>query len=405
MSALELDVRSWSRTVAETSGQRRWLATGRAVGPDPRRVGAQAAAQAMAAPDAALLVVFCAGADDPAAVLAGIHDVAEGVPLVGCSAEAVIAPDGEATGVVVAALGGPGFAVTTSTGLGVSGRQRDAGAEAARCAVPLPERPNRALLMLSDGDAPHQEAILAGAYSVVGAGVPLVGGASSPCPGEGRTFQLHGREVLTDAVVAAAIGSAGPLAVASRHGYTRIDRPMIVTRSVDGTVRTLDDEPAVAVYLNRLGAPAEAYRDPIAFERFAQTRPVGVRRRTGLELRDVSYGEYLRDGWLYSTGDIPEGSMIWLMDGDTESTLTAAGRAAEAAVDGLGGRPALGILAFDCISRSGLLGVDGMRNEVGRMVAGGGWAPVAGFYTWGEIARTRGVFGFHNQTLALLALG
>ena len=31
-------------------------------------------------------------------------------------------------------------------------------------------------------------------------------------------------------------------------------------------------------------------------------------------------------------------------------------------------------------------------------------APVAGFYTYGEIARTHGVSGFHNQTLVVLAL-
>jgi hypothetical protein len=28
---------------------------------------------------------------------------------------------------------------------------------------------------------------------------------------------------------------------------------------------------------------------------------------------------------------------------------------------------------------------------------------VAGFYTYGEIARTHGVSGFHNQTLVVLA--
>jgi hypothetical protein len=33
-----------------------------------------------------------------------------------------------------------------------------------------------------------------------------------------------------------------------------------------------------------------------------------------------------------------------------------------------------------------------------------GEAPVAGFYTYGEIARTRGVTGFHNQTLVVLAV-
>ena len=31
-------------------------------------------------------------------------------------------------------------------------------------------------------------------------------------------------------------------------------------------------------------------------------------------------------------------------------------------------------------------------------------AAVAGFYTYGEIARTQGMNGFHNQTLVVLAI-
>jgi hypothetical protein len=33
-----------------------------------------------------------------------------------------------------------------------------------------------------------------------------------------------------------------------------------------------------------------------------------------------------------------------------------------------------------------------------------GGVPVAGFYTYGEIARTSGVSGFHNQTLVVLSV-
>jgi hypothetical protein len=42
--------------------------------------------------------------------------------------------------------------------------------------------------------------------------------------------------------------------------------------------------------------------------------------------------------------------------------------------------------------------------EVARIRAHADGAPVAGFYTYGEFARTRGVNGFHNQTLVVLAL-
>ncbi len=47
----------------------------------------------------------------------------------------------------------------------------------------------------------------------------------------------------------------------------------------------------------------------------------------------------------------------------------------------------------------------GIREEVARITSFSRGAPVAGFYTYGEIARTHGVNGFHNQTLVVLAFG
>jgi hypothetical protein len=38
------------------------------------------------------------------------------------------------------------------------------------------------------------------------------------------------------------------------------------------------------------------------------------------------------------------------------------------------------------------------------LVATAPGVPVGGFYTYGEIARTRGIRGFHNQTLVVLSI-
>ena len=69
----------------------------------------------------------------------------------------------------------------------------------------------------------------------------------------------------------------------------------------------------------------------------------------------------------------------------------------------LEGATPLGVLAFDCIARRSVLG-DEIACEVARIGDACGGAPVAGFYTYGEIARTRGISGFHNQTLVVLAV-
>jgi hypothetical protein len=91
------------------------------------------------------------------------------------------------------------------------------------------------------------------------------------------------------------------------------------------------------------------------------------------------------------------------MQGDYDSVLGATNVACEQAVSALEGRTPLGLLAFDCIARKGVLGDAGVTAEVARIREYAPGAPVAGFYTYGEIARTHGVSGFHNQTLVVVA--
>jgi hypothetical protein len=102
---------------------------------------------------------------------------------------------------------------------------------------------------------------------------------------------------------------------------------------------------------------------------------------------------------------VPQGGLAWFMEGDDDSVLAATDAACVAALDALEGREPLGVLAFDCIARRGVLGETGIQREVDRIAEHAHGAPVAGFYTYGEIARTHGMSGFHNQTLVVLALG
>jgi hypothetical protein len=354
------------------------------------------------------MIVFSSRLDDPVALLAGIEEACPGVPLIGCSCQHLVAPwAGNARGVVVTTLGGRGFTVRTAAGSCAGGAQRSGGAAVAGTLADLDRAAGaqRVLMMLTDGSVAQQEEILAGAYAVVGASVPMIGGSSSADEGLGRPFQMHGREVLWEAAVGATIASDGPLGFGVQHGCRTVGEPMIVTRSVRGNVHTLDDRPALTAYLDRYGAPEATYTDPRTFEDFAQSRPIGIGRRHGVEVRSVTSPAGLPAGRLLASGEVPEGGLVWLMEADSRSTLDAAGRACRDAVDGLGGVQPLGLLAFDCVSRFHMLGGEGTEEEIGRMVEQSRGGPVSGLYTWGEILRTRGLNGYHNQTLAVLAVG
>ena len=392
-------------TAAARARANRWLAVGRSSAPDARAAGAEAAAQALTGPDAKLLVVFCSDAYDLPALLAGINETSGGVPLVGCSTAGEISGSGPGdAGVVVTALGGDGFSVATGAADNASRHLREASARAAFCIDALEDKPHRVLLLLTDGLAGDQQEIVRGAYSVVGAEVPLVGGCAGDDLKMKGTFQLHDDRVLRNAVVAAAVGSDAPMGIGVRHGWRRIGEPMLVTSSDSNRVYTIDDEPALDVYLARLGAPPEARTDPAAFTRFAMTHPLGLSRRSGEEIRFVAEADF-EERSLVCIAQVPQGGLTWFMEGDDDSVLEATDAACVDALEALHGNPPLGVLAFDCVARRGVLGDQGIQREVDRIAEHAKGAPVAGFYTYGEIARTHGMSGFHNQTLVVLALG
>ncbi len=384
----------------------RWLAVGHSSDTDPRSAGAAATEAAISGEDPKLLVVFGSDSHDLPALLAGIRETAgSDVPLIGCSTAGEIASVGPGdAGVVVTALGGEGFEVETAAAEGASSRLRESGAEAAACIGGVGNAEHRVLLLLTDGLAGDQQEIVRGAYSTVGAAVPMVGGCAGDDLRMQATHQLHGDDVLTDSVVAAAVSSSAPFGIGVRHGWRRVGETLLITASEGTRVTQIDDRPALDVYLERLDAPAAAHTDAAAFTHFAQTHPLGLTARRGEEhVRFVGEADFdTRE--LVCIAKVPQGARAWLMEGDDSSVLDATDAACTDALDALEGQPPIGVLAFDCIARRGILGDEGIRTEIEHVNARAGGVPVAGFYTYGEIARTHGVSGFHNQTLVVLAV-
>ena len=382
----------------------RWFGVGAAEG-HGQGAGARAVDEALVGDDPKLLVVFCSPVGDLHALLREISDRAGDVPLIGCTTAGEIGTSGPSDGsVVVAALGGPGFSVETACAMEASQGLRKAGSHAARCVPEGMEHPNRVLLLLSDGLAGDQREVVRGAYEVLGAAVPLVGGCAGDDLKMARTFQFHGGEVLTGAVVAAGIASDAPLGIGVRHGWRRVGEPMLVTGSCGNCVCTLDDRPALDAYLEHLRLDEPPDGDQEALARLALIHPLGFGTPRGEEIIHFIGGGDYAERSLSCIAEVPQGALVWIMEGDAQSVLEATEAAAADSLAALDGRPPLGMIAFDCIARRGVLGDQGIQAEIDRLATLAAGAPIAGFYTYGEIARTSGVRGFHNQTLVVLAL-
>ncbi|HEY3924620.1 MAG TPA: FIST N-terminal domain-containing protein [Acidothermaceae bacterium] len=388
----------------------RWIGVGRASaddrdGPDQgvSGLGASALREALGGRTAGLIVVFASSELDLGALMADLStEVDANVPVVGCTTAGEISTEGPSDrGVVVAAFGGEDFSIAAALAENVGAGLREAGAEVAKAVSLLDDRPHRILLLLTDGLAGDQQEIVRGAYSVVGAGVPLVGGCAGDDQHMATTSVFFNGQVLTNAIVGVAIGSTSPFGIGVRHGWRRVGEPILVTASIGTKVLTLDDEPALDVYLRRNGASPDI--DPAAFARFAMTHPLGISKRSGEEVRFIAGADFVERS-LQCIAQVPQGGLAWIMEGDDESVLAATDGACVDALEQLGGREPKGVLAFDCIARRGVLGDAGIEREVDRIGAAIKGVPVAGFYSYGEIARTKGTGGFHNQTLVVLAV-
>jgi hypothetical protein len=382
----------------------RWFGVGSCVG-DRKRAGTRAADDALIHDDPKLLIIFCSQAYDLRQLLRQIRARAGDVPLIGCTTAGEIATAGPSdASVVVAALGGSGFAVRTAVASEVSGNLREAGARVARSLPDRADLPHQVVLLLSDGLAGDQQEVVRGAHGVLGAAVPLVGGCAGDDLKMSQTFQLYHDRVLSDSVVAAGIASNAPLGIGVRHGWRRVGEPMLVTSSAGNRVYTLDDRPALDAYLMRLGVSEPARPDQEGLARLALTHPLGLSRRSGEDMaRFIGGGDFAQRS-LSCVAEVPQGALVWVMEGHAQSVLEATDAACGDSLAALGGRPPLGMIAFDCIARRAVLGERGIQSEISRLAAMASGAPVAGFYTYGEIARVRGVRGFHNQTLVVLAI-
>jgi hypothetical protein len=258
--------------------------------------------------------------------------------------------------------------------------------------------PYSVLLLLTDGLTPDQREVARGAYEVTTAVIPFVGGAAGDSLEWDRTCTFGEGRVLTNGIIAVWINSERPMGVSVDHGWRPGGKPMLVTRAEGTVVHELDGTPALDTYLAEQGGALDR-RDPDFF-RAVMANPVGLPNARGqYDVRQLH--AYLPEGGgiNFNTG-ISEQSILQVMSTDDEALIEGARHAAQDAAGQLDGRPRL-VLAFSCGSRVPLLG-DRVGDEVAVISSALDGAPVCGFFTFGEFARTTGSSGVHNSSVALL---
>jgi methyl-accepting chemotaxis protein len=257
-------------------------------------------------------------------------------------------------------------------------------------------------VLLTDGLAGTGEQLVNELYEArVQSGSQIVGGAAGD---EGRFSATYvgADRARPDAAAAMHVFSSSAWAVGVDHGLRPTTKPMRVTRAEGNVVHEIDGEPAFVAYqrhaagkgisLSRDNAQAYMIANEIGIHFFEKIN----RARAPLSVT--------ADGALHCAGAIPRGSMVSILDGEPTRMIAAARAAAHQAHAQLNGAKAAGILLFDCVCR-GMILKEVFNREVEAVRSIFPDVPIAGFLTYGEIARSsERLGGWHNTTAVVVAI-
>lgn len=369
---------------------------GSATGPRAAAEAVRMATAGLAAPS--LVLVFPTGLDPPTAAAAAAA-AAGGTRVAGITGSGAIASGGAieegASAIAFERAVGAGIGVARNASAGLTAAAERAARQALDAAAPAAGR--TVLLLLLDTRAGDQADAVTGAYRVAGPGVPLAGGAAGgPDPA-----QIVGNEALTETVVAVALTAPSAVSVGSAHGCRVLGPPSIVTRSDGRVLLELDGRPAAGAYLEALGI-ADGLSDS-EFEALAVTHPLAQPELNG-ESRIRHVLRRAGDGLECAT-TIPPNAAIEYTREAPESIVEAAGRAVRRALAPLATRPPRAALIFDCAGRKRAV-AGSLSHEVDALLGAFDPSPppLAGLFTHGEVARTRGATGDLNHAVVVVAI-
>lgn len=223
--------------------------------------------------------------------------------------------------------------------------------------APMLERAD-SMLGLVDGLSANLETLVECLYGILGARIPMVGGGAGHLDLIQRPSLFSNQGMLDNSALLVSLPMRVNRGIA--HGWQMLSGPFLVTKSSGNVLKELNYRPAFEVYRSEVEAHSEADFSATDFFSISKTYPLGIESVDGEFLvRDP----IKCDGdALVCVGDVPENAAIYLLRGDAEHLIAAAGGAARAALaehrkksSADSPEPAVA-LVFDCISRCLFLG-------------------------------------------------
>lgn len=331
-----------------------------------------------------------------------------GLALIGCTTDGEMSSAGgfSEDAITLTLFCADSIQISAGYGMAAGEQPRAAVAEAIRMAQSNLDTPPSLALILPDGLTTNAYAILESFGELLGDDVPVVGGMSADrvvgTKDTYSTYQFFGNQVLSDSVPVLLFSGPVAYSLGVESGWKPIGKRMIVTKSQDTLLETLDGKPAFELYLHYLGDVMNENISGIG------SYPLAVYEK-GLDryyLR-VAKAADPRTGVITFLGDIPEGAEVQITQAIRDEVISGVTQSVQSALDKYPGDEPGMALMFSCTGRKIALGTK-TQEEVGNVRHGlRANLPMTGFYTFGEIGpvskQTRA--RYHNTTFVTLLIG
>ncbi len=352
------------------------------------------------------------GADyDPAEVAVACAAALHGVPHIGCTTSGEITSHGLSMDSVCVFLFSSARVSARTAQMPLSAGSLEAGRAVA---TSLRADNAKVLFLLPDGLAGNGSAIIRGAQEVLGQGFVIAGGTAGDRERFVKTYQLCDGELLSGGISAMMLYTNGALETGFgvMSGWKPIGIAKTVTSAEGNVVYRIEDQTALDLYSTFLGdkvaqLPAIGYEFPFGLidESGKIEQPSNHSDDEYILLRSPMSVDREK-GSVTFAAEIPEGAKVKITMAKASDVIEAARVAAEGAMSRMSGRPDA-VLFFSCVARKLVLGSRISREINAAQAVFGADVPMAGFYSYGEIANCGTVHPhcrFHNETATFLAL-
>jgi len=248
------------------------------------------------------------------------------------------------------------------------------------------------------------ECLVRGIEKVVGPQVTIYGGMAGDDYTVTGTYVFTGEKESDTGIVTLVLDeekiSLHGMAVS---GWKPLGIFRTVTKSEDGWIYTIDEQPALDMYMKYLGLKPTAETDKYKiFEGIGVHYPFQVERETGEPVLRTPMAVDPNKNALMCDFDVPAGSRLrFSMPPDFDIVETVIEKASELKTESH--LEAEALLIFSCAGRVSALGP--MANAENEGLYDVWKAPMAGFFTYGEYGRAiNGRQEFHSTTCCWVAL-